>query len=98
MENQVVKLTQEEMERIAALQNNVANNLSTIGRLYLRERQLLSEIDAVKADIEIHLQNNISLGNEEESIISDISSKYGEGRLNLESGEYFPATVNTTEA
>jgi hypothetical protein len=98
MENQVVKLTQEEMERIAALQNNVANNLSTIGRLYLRERQLLSEIDAVKADIEIHLQNNISLGNEEESIISDISSKYGEGRLNLESGEYFPATADTTEA
>ena len=98
MENQVVKLTQEEMERIAALQNNVANNLSTIGRLYLRERQLLSEIDAVKADIEIHLQNNISLGNEEESIISDISSKYGEGRLNLESGEYFPAAVDTTGA
>jgi hypothetical protein len=98
MENQVVKLTQEEMERIAALQNNVANNLSTIGRLYLRERQLLSEIDAVKADIEIHLQNNITLGNEEESIISDISSKYGEGRLNLESGEYFPAQVDTTEA
>jgi len=98
MENQVVKLTQEEMERIAALQNNVANNLSTIGRLYLRERQLLSEIDAVKADIEIHLQNNISLGNEEESIISDISSKYGEGRLNLESGEYFPAPVDTTKA
>jgi ABC-type phosphate transport system auxiliary subunit len=90
MSLEAIKLSEEELTRINALRSNVSYNIESIGRLYLRQKQLEREIKALDAEIEKALTDNIALGQEEESIISDISSKYGEGSLNLETGEYNP--------
>ena len=90
MSLEAIKLSEEELTRINALRSNVSYNIESIGRLYLRQKQLEREIKALDAEIEKALTDNIALGQEEESIISNISSKYGEGSLNLETGEYNP--------
>jgi ABC-type enterochelin transport system substrate-binding protein len=90
MSLEAIKLSEEELTRINALRSNVSYNIESIGRLYLRQKQLEREIKTLDAEIEKALTDNIALGQEEESIISDISSKYGEGSLNLETGEYNP--------
>jgi len=90
MSLEAIKLSEEELNRINSLRSNVSYNIESIGRLYLRQKQLEREIKTLEAEIEKALTDNIALGQEEESIISDISSKYGEGSLNLETGEYNP--------
>jgi ABC-type enterochelin transport system substrate-binding protein len=90
MSLEAIKLSEEELNRINSLRSNVSYNIESIGRLYLRQKQLEREIKTLDAEIEKALTDNIALGQEEESIISDISSKYGEGSLNLETGEYNP--------
>lgn len=90
MSSEAIKLSEEELARINTLRSNVSYNIESIGRLYLRQKQLEGEIKALETEIGKALADNVALGQEEESIISDISSKYGEGSLNLETGEYNP--------
>jgi hypothetical protein len=90
MSSEPIKLSEEELDRINSLRSNVTYNIESIGRLYLRQKHIQRELEAIEGELEKALTDNIALGKEEESIITDISTKYGEGSLNLETGEYQP--------
>jgi hypothetical protein len=90
MSSEIIKLSPEELSKINSLRSNVIYNIESIGRLYLRQKQMEREIKDIELEIEKALTDNIAFGIEEEAIIQEISSKYGEGKLNLETGEYKP--------
>ena len=90
MSTETIKLTPEELERINLLRSNVSYNIESIGRLYLHQKKAQREMESIEKELEKALTDNISLGVEEEAIIKEISTKYGEGQLFLETGEYKP--------
>jgi hypothetical protein len=89
---EAIKLTEEEMNRINSLRASVSYNIESIGRICLRTKQLERELAGMNEEMNKALADNIALGQEEDSIIASISEKYGDGQINLETGEYFPAS------
>lgn len=98
MSTEAIKLTEEEMNRINSLRANVAYNIESIGRICLRIKQLERDLAAMNEEMNRALADNVALGQEEDSIIANISQKYGDGQMNLETGEYFPTETSNDTA
>ena len=84
MENQ--KLTQEELQQIADLQNKNRAIVSEFG-----------EIELIKLNLEARTENAkkflTELREEEQTFGKELSEKYGDGTVDLQSGEFVPAPV-----
>ena len=82
MENQ--KLTQEELQQIADLQNKNRAIVSEFG-----------EIELVKLNVEARVENAkkflAELRQAEQDFGKELSEKYGDGTIDLQSGEFVPA-------
>jgi hypothetical protein len=82
MENQ--KLTQEELQQIADLQNKNRAVVSEFG-----------EIELIKLSIEARVENAkkflAELREAEQTFGKELSEKYGDGTVDLQSGEFVPA-------
>ena len=82
MENQ--KLTQEELQQIADLQNKNRAIVSEFG-----------EIELVKLNVEARVENAkkflAELREAEQAFGKELSEKYGDGTVDLQSGEFVPA-------
>lgn len=82
MENQ--KLTQEELQKIAELQQRNNAVVSEFGQIELARMG----VDARRENAEAYLAE---LRKEEEEFGKELSDKYGSGSIDLESGEFVPA-------
>ena len=82
MENQ--KLTQEELQQIQDLQQKNNALVSELGQIELAKMS----VDARRANAEAFLAE---LGKAEEDFGKELSEKYGNGTIDLASGEFVPA-------
>jgi len=82
MENQ--KLTQEELQSIGELQQKNNALVSELGQIELAKMN----VDARRANAEAYLAE---LRKEEEDFGKELSEKYGNGTIDLASGEFVPA-------
>ena len=71
--SQVVKLQENELERIKSTQGDITNLTYSLGQLEIQKSSILVEIDKVQAK-----QNELG---------KELNDKYGEGNINLETGE-----------
>jgi hypothetical protein len=89
MENQI-KITEEELGSIYDLRDKITKNVETIGRLNIQRHFAERELKAIQSKIEETLSQSEGLSSEENEIFVQITSKYGEGDLNFETGVYTP--------
>jgi hypothetical protein len=82
MENQ--KLTQEELQQLNALQQKRDSLMFELSQVGIIKLNLQSREDRVK---EFHKE----LIAEETAVGQQLNEKYGDGNLNLETGEFVPA-------
>jgi hypothetical protein len=82
MENQ--KLTQEELQQLNALQQKRDSLMFELSQIGIIKLNLQSREDRVK---EFHKE----LIAEETAVGQQLNEKYGDGNLNLETGEFVPA-------
>lgn len=77
------KLTQEELQEIASIQNNFRNLLLEYG-----------QIEVARKDLESRTQNADRLlqtyRNQEQEVARSLEEKYGKGSVDLESGTFIP--------
>jgi len=78
------KLTQEELQTIAELQQKNNAVVSELGQIELTRMA----VEARRANAETYLAD---LRKEEEEFGKTLSEKYGSGSIDLESGEFVPA-------
>ena len=71
--SQVIKLQESELERIKSTQGDITNLTYSLGQLEVQKASILIEIDKVQAR-----QNELG---------KELNDKYGEGNINLETGE-----------
>jgi hypothetical protein len=89
MENQ--KLTQEEIQQLNTLQQKRDNLMFELSQIGIIKLNLQSREDRVK---EFHKE----LIAEETSVGQQLNEKYGDGNLNLETGEFVPVLQEAQEA
>lgn len=87
-----IKLTEQEVQKVQELQNNYATITAQLGQLKI-EMILVNE--QLKRLTE--LENNftakyLSIQTDEEAFAKQIAEKYGDGDINIETGEFLPAT------
>jgi predicted nucleic acid-binding Zn-ribbon protein len=87
MENQI-KLTPEELDKIQNLREAARNNIQQIGQLNTQKFFLEREVTTVGEQIQNLYQETLQLNESEKQLVDEIVSKYGEGKLDFNSGVY----------
>lgn len=89
METKEIKLSEQELIEINELRISIRENIDTIGNLNVRKHFLLKEISELDKDIENSLLKTEDLNVSEKNKVKEIVEKYGEGRLDFETGIYY---------
>ena len=90
MDNKEIKLTEEEMSQIQQLQQKYSEITAKLGQSHLRKRLLEQELDTLDNEIaNLHNSYGTTQG-VEKKLIDAISSKYGNGTVDLDSGNFIP--------
>ena len=85
-----IKITQEELDSLVSLRERIRSNVESVGRLNIKKHFTESELAQVNADLAEAYAVSEDLAMEETRVVSEITSKYGDGDLNFETGDYIP--------
>ena len=88
------KFSEEEMKQLRAIQQKYFDIQSQFGKIKIAKINLnnqLNEIDNLEEDLEKQFSSNRET---EENFVDDITKKYGDGQLNLETGTFIPSNKN----
>lgn len=87
-----IKFSEEEMKNFQDLQVSYQNNIIAFGQMQLRGYMIDDEIKKLKDD-ETKLKDEYkALQNREDELLNAITSKYGEGSLDIKSGLFTPTS------
>tara|TARA_R100000008_G_scaffold85365_1_gene75097 strand:+ start:228 stop:476 length:249 start_codon:yes stop_codon:yes gene_type:complete len=75
------KLTEEELGKINAIGQQEADIVLKIGQSEI-------QLDAIKKQKEVLLQQLTDLGKERTNLMNDMQAKYGEGTIDINTGEF----------
>lgn len=84
-----IKLTQEELNQIAQLQQVSQNITMEYGNIELARKSLQLRTDRADQALE-------SLRNSENEVAKELEEKYGRGTINLQDGIFLPVEETTT--
>jgi uncharacterized coiled-coil DUF342 family protein len=87
MENQI-KLSAEELQEIQILRDAARENINEVGRLNIQKFFIQKEIDSVSEQIQNLYSETEKLNEREKNLVNEIVSKYGEGKLDFNTGLY----------
>ena len=90
MENSTIKLTEEEIKQIQNLQQSQAALVQELGEISLIEFNLKLRKDKAEDFL-----NDLRV--QEEQVGKELNEKYGNGSVNLSTGEFIPSTTETQE-
>jgi len=83
-----IKITEEELKSLLDLRERIRTNVESIGRLNIRKHFIQVEMNQVNSDLDESYAVSEDLSMEETRIVGEITSKYGEGDLDFNTGIY----------
>lgn len=84
MENKIT-ITQEELSQLQENQEILNNLVVSLGQTELQIYALENQVKAIKAEYDTVIEK-------QEKLSQTLSSKYGDGAVNIETGEFTPAS------
>ena len=85
-----IKFSQEELNSLIDLRERIRTNVESIGRLNIRRHFTQLELNQVNEDLDQAYATSEELGMEENRVMQEVTSKYGEGDLDFNTGIYTP--------
>ena len=85
-----IKISQEELNSLLDLRERIRTNVESIGRLNIKRHFTQLELNQVNEDLNQAYSFSEELSAEENKIVQEITSKYGEGDLDFNTGVYTP--------
>lgn len=86
----MAKITQEEQNFVQKLQETYSELTIKLGQLNMEKHDLENTLNELK-ELEKDLLNQYTVARKsEQDFINSLSDKYGDGSLNLETGEFLP--------
>ena len=92
--SQPIKFTQQELDSLKSIQLSFQENIMSFGQLYLDKMTLdekIKELSRVESDLRSKYEK---IQKDEDEWLNSITTKYGEGSLNLKDGTFIPFTRN----
>ena len=83
IKNSPTKFSPKEMEEIKQLQKNITDVTFQFGQINISKIKILEREELIKNEL-------ISLEKQETKLAEKLSTKYGKGNLNLDTGEFVP--------
>jgi hypothetical protein len=81
------KLTKEEIETVQGLQKQFQDVTYQIGQLEVKKLLLQKDIDQINNEIQLVHSTLIGLQQKDKEIAESLTEKYGNGYINIETGE-----------
>ena len=92
-----IKFTEEELNGLQAVRTDYLNIQNEFGSLRVRKLQLEQQVEAIE-NREVELEGLYNQVRENETTLAkSLNEKYGQGNLNVETGEFTPETTEKTE-
>ena len=92
MPNKKVKLTDDEIKSIKAVQQGYQQLQTKIGSVDLRKHQLILQVEEAEKQL-VELEVNFTqMRNDEVELLKNLEEKYGQGNLDMVSGEFTPTS------
>jgi chromosome segregation ATPase len=86
------KLTTEEIQSMGEIQQGYQQIQSTIGSIHLKKYQMFQQIEDAEKQL-VELEVNFAQKREEEvSLLRNLEDKYGQGSLDITTGEFTPSS------
>lgn len=84
----VTKIEDKELQSIHELKTKIQDKIYHFGMLYLERMELDNKSKFLQEQEQTYQKEWLELRKNEETILTDITKKYGEGDLNLTTGVY----------
>jgi hypothetical protein len=88
------KLTPEEISTLKSLESAYARITAEFGQIKIEKILLNAQLNSLKEFEDALTQEYLSNQSKENSFAEDIQKKYGEGEINIETGEFTPTTAS----
>lgn len=85
-----IKFTDDEITEIRFLQNKFQDKLIKFGQIHLETIELEERISTLKNEQNRLKNEYLSLQSTEQELMDKLTTKYGEGSLNLKEGTFTP--------
>ena len=85
-----IKISQEELNSLLDLRERIRTNVESIGRLNIKRHFTQLELNQVNEDLNQAYSLTEELSMEENKVVEEITTKYGEGDLDFNTGIYTP--------
>lgn len=85
---EVIKFTEEELKKIKGLQDSYQKKMIEFGDVKFARIALQQQWDALNQREQELESEYVTLQQDEKTISDELNTKYGNGTLNLESGEF----------
>ena len=82
------KISQEELNSLLDLRERIRTNVESIGRLNIKRHFTQLELNQTVEDLDVAYSVSEDLSMEENRVVQEITSKYGEGDLDFNTGVY----------
>lgn len=89
-----IKFTQEEIEQINQLRQDVTLVFTQLGQLSLERKKRLEELDSIESDLQKQHQ---SLVEKEQELFKSLNEKYGDGNYDPNTGIFTPLSDEVTQ-
>lgn len=97
MSNEKIKFTEDELKDILSLQDSYRKTLLKFGEHQVRGYMLEEEINRMKKVEETLKQEYVDIQTRESELLKTITEKYGEGSLDISTGEFIPTQKSSAE-
>jgi hypothetical protein len=87
----VKKLTAEELQQIKDMQAQYNKFVFELGNIEAQLQNLLVTKSAIEAEKNITLEDIKKLGEREKELVATLQEKYGNGSIDIETGEIIPS-------
>ena len=85
---ETVQFTQEEVQSINQLRQDVANVFTQLGQLTIEKERRINELDSIQQQL---LQKHQELQQQEQEIFKALNEKYGDGNYDPATNTFTPA-------
>lgn len=85
-----IKVEEQELKSVLDLRERIRSNVESIGRLNIKRHFVQMELNEVNSDLDELYKTSEDLSMEETRIVGEITTKYGEGDLDFNTGIYTP--------
>lgn len=84
---ETIKFTQEEINSINELKQEVANVFTQLGQVAIERKRRIDEIEGIETQL---IQKHSELQQKEQELFQGLNEKYGDGNFDPATGEFTP--------